>query len=241
MAAQHGPTKTSHSATYGSISPTLPALSQSGKNVIITGGGTGIGQGIALSFATASVTNLALLGRRLKPLEGTKNLISASYPDVSVHIYTADVADEDALNQAFSSFARATGGVIHTLIANAGVLVDLGKALDTTTESFMKGLATNALGTLNSVKAFMPHIPTEPDDTGFRARIIHVSSAAVHLDLPGNMSYEVGKLAGAKIMQHVAAEHQDIFVLNYHPGTIATAMSDIAAEHGFVIPKEDSK
>jgi len=240
MAVQPGPTKTYHLTTYDSISPTLPALSQKGKNVVITGGGTGIGQAIALSFAKASVTNLALLGRRLEPLEDTKSLINTSYPNVSVHIYTADVADEATLNQAFVSFAQAAGGVIHTLIANAGVL-SLGKVLDIDTESFMKSLETNALGTLNTVKSFMPHIPTEPDSTGFRARIIHTSSAAVQLDFPYNMNYTVGKLAGAKIMQHVAAEHPDVFVLNYHPGTVATPMTDIATKAGFELAKDDGK
>ncbi|KAK5089332.1 hypothetical protein LTR70_007129 [Exophiala xenobiotica] len=235
MAVQPGPTKTYHLTTYDSISPTLPALSQKGKNVIITGGGTGIGQAIALSFAKASVANLALLGRRLKPLEDTKSLINTSYPNVSVHVYTADVADEATLNEAFSAFAQAAGGVIHTLIANAGVL-SLGKVLDTDTESFMKSLETNAL-----VKSFVPHIPTEPDNTGFRARIIHTSSAAVQLDFPYNMNYTVGKLAGAKIMQHVAAEHPDVFVLNYHPGTVATPMNDIATKAGFEMPKDDGK
>lgn len=241
MPAFPSPIKAYHTTTYDAISPSLPALSQKGKNVIITGGGAGIGQAIALSFARASVSNLALLGRRLQPLEDTKNLINTSYPNVSVHIYTADVTDEAALNQAFSSFAQATGGSIHTLIANAGFQPGLAGVLDTETESFMQGITANALGTLNTVKAFMPHIPSEPDSTGFRARIIHTSSAAAHADVPQMVKYTVAKLAAAKIMQHVAGECPDVFVLNYHPGILATAMDDIATEAGMTLePKDDS-
>lgn len=199
-----------------------------------------MGKAIALSFAKASVTNLALLGRGLKPLKDTKSLINTSYPAVSVHLYTADIADEARLNQAFSSFAQAAGGVIHTLIANAAILPGLGKVLDTDIESFMKGLEANTLGTLNTIKAFMPHIPTEPDNTSFRARIIHTSPAVVQIDMPHNMNYTVGKLAGAKVMQFVAAEHPDVFVLNYHPGAVATAMNDIVTQYGIVVPNDDS-
>jgi hypothetical protein len=44
-------TKTFHHTPYPAISPTLPALSTSGKVVVITGGGSGLGPSIASSFA----------------------------------------------------------------------------------------------------------------------------------------------------------------------------------------------
>jgi len=219
------PTKTYHTATYDAISPSLPALTQKGKNVIITGGGTGIGRGIALSFAKASASHIALLGRRLKPLEDTKNLITTSYPNVSVYVYRADVTDTAQLNTVFTSFAKDSNGPIHTLVANAGVHLGYSKAVDLDGDMFMKSLEANALGTLNTFKAFIPHVPIEPDSTGFRARIIHTSSAAVQLDMPTNMTYAIGKFAAAKVMQQVDAEHPDIFVLNYHPGLLETEMS----------------
>lgn len=90
MAALPGPSKTPRLTTYDSISATLPALSPEDKNVIITGNGTGIGQG-----------NLTFLDPRLKPLEDTKGLIKTPYPNHWVHVYTADIADEATLSQAF--------------------------------------------------------------------------------------------------------------------------------------------
>ena len=242
MAAFPTPVQKFHQTTYDAISPALPALSQKGKNVIITGGGAGIGQAVALSFAKASVTNLALLGRRLQPLEETKTLISTSYPNVSVYIYSADVTDEAALTQVFSTFAQAANGPIHSLIANAGVHPGLGLALDTDSKTLLEGFTANTIGTLNTVKAFMPHIPLEPDSTGFRARIIHTSTGAAQVDFPHMMSYSVGKAAAVKLLQHFALENPDIFVLNYHPGIIATAMNDVTEAYGMVLePKDDSE
>src|SRR6201996_5652360 len=57
-------TKTYHSEPYASISPSRPELSAAGKNIIITGGGTGIGKSIATSFARAGASTIAILGRR---------------------------------------------------------------------------------------------------------------------------------------------------------------------------------
>lgn len=49
-------TKTYHNKPYDLISPSRPELSASGKNVVITGGGTGVGKSIALSFAQAGAS-----------------------------------------------------------------------------------------------------------------------------------------------------------------------------------------
>lgn len=243
MSAFPSPTKTYHTTSYDAISPSLPALSQKGKNVIITGGGAGIGKATALSFAKASVTNLALVGRRLQPLEDLKSTITSSYPEVSVHVYSADIADEAALKDAFASFAKQINGPIHTLVANAGMSPGFLPVMEVTTEDLMASLNANTIGTLNTVKAFIPHIPTEADETGFRAKIIHTSTGAAQVEMPLNTVYSLGKAAGAKLLQHVALEHPDIFVLNYHPGIIETEMIERERnKSGYDLnPKDDSK
>ncbi|KAI1044134.1 hypothetical protein LB505_010555 [Fusarium chuoi] len=62
-------TKTWHNKPYPSIDPTRPELSAAGKFVAITGGGTGIGRSIAIAFAQAGASTVAILGRRLDRLE----------------------------------------------------------------------------------------------------------------------------------------------------------------------------
>jgi hypothetical protein len=53
-------TKTVHRDVYPAISPSRPELSQAGRVVLVTGGGTGVGHSIARSFVRASAT-LSLL------------------------------------------------------------------------------------------------------------------------------------------------------------------------------------
>ena len=62
-------TKTYHNKPYDDISPTRPELSAAGKNVVVTGGGTGIGKAIATAFTQAGAKSVAILGRRLDKLE----------------------------------------------------------------------------------------------------------------------------------------------------------------------------
>jgi NADPH:quinone reductase-like Zn-dependent oxidoreductase len=54
-------TSTIHSKPYPAISPIKPALNQSGKTVLITGGGTGIGRAIAHNFVLASAATVSTI------------------------------------------------------------------------------------------------------------------------------------------------------------------------------------
>ena len=68
-------TKGWHSQPYEAISMQRPELSMAGKNIVITGGGTGIGKGAAIAFAQAGAGSIAILGRRLDRLKTSKAAI----------------------------------------------------------------------------------------------------------------------------------------------------------------------
>jgi hypothetical protein len=66
-----------HNKPYAAISPSRPELSVHGKNIVVTGGDTGIGASIALSFAKAGTKSIRLIGRREDRLKVSANSISA--------------------------------------------------------------------------------------------------------------------------------------------------------------------
>lgn len=225
------PVNTYHTSTYDAIDSTRPELSQKHKNVVITGAGSGIGQAIAISFAKAHVSNLALVGRRLEALQETKDLVEKIAPDTKVQVFSADISDFTSLEKMFESYATSIGGPIHTLIANAGVHPGTGDLVDSPIEPFSTALLSNAIGTLHTLRAFMPYIPPTKDASGYRAQIIHTSSGVTQIDMPSNNAYAVSKVAAAKFVQAFATENPDIWVVNFHPGLINSPMTHNAGFH----------
>ena len=85
---------------------------------IITGGGKGIGYGLAQAFAEAG-SNLVITGRTLSRLQSAKERLEAEY-GVKVLPIVADGADESAIKDVVAQ-TIATFGKINTLVNNAQV------------------------------------------------------------------------------------------------------------------------
>jgi NAD(P)-dependent dehydrogenase (short-subunit alcohol dehydrogenase family) len=85
---------------------------------IITGGGKGIGYGLAQAFAEAG-SNLVITGRTLSTLESARQRLEAEY-GVKVLPIVADGADESAIKDVVAQTID-TFGKINTLVNNAQV------------------------------------------------------------------------------------------------------------------------
>lgn len=140
------------------------------------------------------------------------------------------------MQKAFSDFAAAVKGPIHTLVANAGYSPGFVSLLDASEEQFMNTMSANILGTRNTFLAFAPHISKEvAPGTSYRAQVIHTSTGAAHTNSPQNSTYSIAKAAAAKYMESVALEHPDIQVISFHPGLVSLSMTsrcyNIASSH----------
>ena len=89
-----------------------------GNVTIVTGGGKGIGYGLAQAFAEAG-SNLVITGRTLSRLESARQRLEAEY-GVKVLPIVADGADEAAIKDVVAQ-TIATFGKINTLVNNAQV------------------------------------------------------------------------------------------------------------------------
>lgn len=106
-----------HNDTYDAIDPKRPELSQLGKNIVVTGAGSGIGREIVHAFAEARASNIHILGRTERSLEETQALIQQKYPNTKVIVHVADILDDVAVEEA----ARQIGSW-DVLVANAGYI-----------------------------------------------------------------------------------------------------------------------
>ncbi|MFI5427226.1 SDR family oxidoreductase [Aeromicrobium sp. UC242_57] len=95
----------------------LPPGTFEGRCVAVTGAGSGLGQHIALSLGALGA-EVALIGRRVEPLEETRALIRA---DGGVgECWPLDVRDRDQVEAAFSDIAARWGPVRHLVNSAAG-------------------------------------------------------------------------------------------------------------------------
>lgn len=114
-------TKTIHRSSYPAISPTNPANSASDKVILITGGGSGVGFGIAESFVKASAKAVIILGRRESVLSQAKSQLEKAGSSL-IHYFQADVTDAEGLQKAFQR-AEQAAGKIDVVVANAATVL----------------------------------------------------------------------------------------------------------------------
>lgn len=228
------PVKTFHNDTYPSIDPTSPLLSTKGKNIAISGGGSGIGPEIARSFAKSGASSISIFGRTEKNLLQTKASLAKQYPDTKFHSYVADIVEKNTLETAFREIKDAVGE-IDILIANAGYMPDLHPITKSDPEDWWKAFEINVKGNFNLINAFV-------SVAAKNASIINLTTAVSHMPyVPSGSGYAISKLAGTRLFDYFANEYPDFFVLSMHPGVIETQMETKTAAAGLVFPHDTSK
>ncbi len=193
-----------------------------GKVVVITGGGSGVGRATALALVHAGAIPV-LLGRSVRPLAETVNLISeAGGMGLAV---PADVADEKAVTNAFARAAQELGGIDAVILA-AGI-GRFGNVSGYSQEDWDATLATNLTGPFLCAKAAIPHLQARGG-----GHIIAISSGAGKQGYPGLAAYSASKFGLMGFMQGLAGEvgPDNIKVSTIVPGSIMTPFGDRPVE-----------
>lgn len=92
--------------------------SLTGRRVLVTGGGTGIGKATAL-LASRLGAQVVVTGRRLDPLLGVCDEIAARDPEAEALAVTADVRETEQVDALLDEIEQVMGG-IDVLVNNAG-------------------------------------------------------------------------------------------------------------------------
>ena len=124
-----------------------------GKAALVTGGGSGIGAGIARLFARHGA-KVALVGRTKEKLDAIAAEIRSAGGEASVH--PADVRDfaalEGAVNAAAASFGRLD------LLVNSAAGTFLAPAASLSANGFRAVVDIDLCGTFNACRAAFPHL-----------------------------------------------------------------------------------
>ncbi|KAI1385070.1 putative short-chain dehydrogenase [Hypoxylon trugodes] len=209
-------TKTQHTKPYAAISPSLPHLSTKSKSVFITGGSAGIGKAVALAFLEAGSCHLAITGRREAVLSAAATEIKTTYPDAQVLTFVADIADEVAMNKAFSGAKEAFGAPIDIAINGAGYLPSLKPLATSDLNDWWLGYETNVKGAAIFARGVAKYAASD-------AVVLHLATAGVMFPANGGLpmsGYATSKLAGVKVMEYFGAENPGLRVVSVHPGVV---------------------
>lgn len=214
-------------ASFPSAAPGSISLDQLG--VLVTGGGTGIGLGIAQAFA-AEGSKVVITGRRSHVLAEAAAAWTGRGPMWGCGM---DVADRTSV-AAGVEWALTVLPHIDVLVTAAGVNIPNRTMADMAPEQWDRILAIHATGAYNCMHAVLPHMRTRRE--GLIVNISSVSGKRAS-DL-GGIAYCAAKFAMAGLGTAVGLEEarHGIRVTNLFPGEVDTPILEarpapVSAEH----------
>jgi NADP-dependent 3-hydroxy acid dehydrogenase YdfG len=187
----------------------------SGKVVAITGGGTGIGAGIAKALA-AEGCRVTVGGRRIEPLQALAASVAAEHP---IRVHRLDVADIATIDPFFRDI-ESNVGAVDILVNSAGINVAKRRISDMDPADWDRVMRINATGAFHCLHRVLPAMRTAGDGL-----IINVSSIAGKRALElGGVPYCASKFAMTALGTTVSNElrHEGIRVTNLYPGEVNT-------------------
>jgi NAD(P)-dependent dehydrogenase (short-subunit alcohol dehydrogenase family) len=181
------------------------------KHLVVTGASSGIGRAIAVRLAKDGA-RVSLLARREDALAETAALTGGSP-------FSCDLRDATSVDAAFAAAAE-RNGPIHGLVACAGIG---GPNTPGEGDRFAEIVATNVVGTYQSLRAAERHLAPGPD----RRDIVVIASVLARFGVPGYTGYCASKTALLGLVRALALElaPANVQVNALCPGWVDTQMA----------------
>jgi len=166
-----------------------------GKNAVVTGGGSGIGESIAERFSEAGAT-VCILDVNLASAKSVAEKIQSG--GRTARAYQCDVADHAAVKSVFEQVIR--DGPVNILVNNAGIS-QVGTLESTSEEDFDRIFRVNVKGMYNCMFALIPHLKTRG------GIILNMASIAASTGLSDRFAYSMTKGAVVSMTYSVARDY----------------------------------
>jgi uncharacterized oxidoreductase len=186
-----------------------------GNTVLVTGGGSGIGRGLAESLFKLG-NQVIIAGRRQDVLDNTTK---ANPGIVSLNL---DVSDPEAI-QDFAARVIKKHPSLNVLINNAGIMrAENLQTLPAGLADSEAVITTNLLGPIRLTAALLPHLRKQT-----RAAVINVSSGLAFVPLPVTPTYSATKAAlhSYTLSLRVQLADTPVEVIEIIPPAVATDLT----------------
>ena len=193
-----------------------------GKVCIITGGGTGIGKGIARAFAKEGAT-LVLAARQLDRLnDSAEEMRGYGAP---TNVVQTDVTSEEQVKRLFET-TLTDNGKLDILVNNSGVF-DGGPIDEIPLETWMKVINVNLTGVFLCTREAMKIM--KPQRSG---RIINIGSISSNMPRMNSAPYTTSKHGIIGLTKSTALEGREygISAGALHPGSVAVEWNESSDE-----------
>ncbi|HET7417493.1 MAG TPA: SDR family NAD(P)-dependent oxidoreductase [Solirubrobacterales bacterium] len=201
------------------------------QRVLITGGSSGIGLAVAEALVQEGA-EVALLARNELGLAAAKRKL-AEYGAEAVTV-TADVTDREELGAAVEKAVAELGG-LDVLVTSASSLA-FGRFTETDAEDFEATVDTVLLGTVDTIRAALPHLEES------RGAIVAVGSIAARMPLPGMSAYTASKHGLVGFLDTVRIELEEggssVTLSLVNPGAVDTPLwNNLESSTGLLPPE----
>ncbi|WP_410636015.1 SDR family NAD(P)-dependent oxidoreductase [Amycolatopsis sp. cmx-4-83] len=185
-----------------------------GKVVLVTGGGSGIGRETARAFAAEGAT-VVVAGR-------DEQRLAAVVEEIGGDAVTVDVTDPADVARMVETIVARHGG-LDVAVNNAGILGSPAPAADLDEDGFGAVLATNVTGTWLCLKHEVAHMRAH----GGGAIVNIASNIGAHGRLPNMAAYAASKAAVSALTRTAARDHigEGVRINAVSPGATDTGMS----------------
>jgi NAD(P)-dependent dehydrogenase (short-subunit alcohol dehydrogenase family) len=191
--------------------------------VIVTGGSRGIGKAICLRLAAEGYTVAVNYTSGTDAAAGTVDAIRQAGGHAEA--FQADIGDAQQIPKLFTSAEQRLGPIVG-LVANAGILGDVRRVDEQTSEALVRIFAVNVIGTMLCAQEAIRRMSNRHGGRG--GAIVMLSSVAARLGgLNGLVAYAATKGAIESFTRGLANEvaREGIRVNAVAPGIIDTAMA----------------
>ena len=195
-----------------------------GEVALVTGGGTGIGRGIALALARRGV-DVALAGRRPEPLEAVAEIVRTL--GVRAAALPADITDA-AARRALVDRVHLALGPVAILVNNAGILAS-GSLSSLEAETVQLAVATNLTAPIELTRLLLD------DLAAHRGSVVLVASTMSRVPLPYATLYsatKAGLAAFGTALRYELAPRGVHVLIAYPPGADTALVQGMARRSG---------